>query len=371
MKEELRISRRGFIAAGAWSLSTAAQDRPPAPSLVWHDIRRTGVEGKGWDDTLRFFDRFPSRAEKLVRPPVWNLSRHSAGMLVRFETDAKEVHARWSLLSANLAMPHMPATGVSGVDLYAQDAAGADRWLAVGKPTQQKMEARLAGGIDPLPGSKPRRYTLYLPLYNGTESLEIGVPEGASFTALPPRKDPPLVFYGTSIMHGACASRTGLATPAILGRRFGKPTINLGFSGSGTLDPEIADLMGELEAAVFVLDCLPNLDAVRTAERAAPFVRRLRKRRPSTPILMVEDRSFASAPLLAERRAHHEGNRAAFRRAFEELTSEGVKGLHYLPGEGLIGVDGEGTTDGSHPNDLGFVRYADAYEPALRKALEP
>jgi hypothetical protein len=233
------------------------------------------------------------------------------------------------------------------------------------------MEARLAGGIDPLPGSKPRRYTLYLPLYNGTESLEIGVPEGASFTALPPRKDPPLVFYGTSIMHGACASRTGLATPAILGRRFGKPTINLGFSGSGTLDPEIADLMGELEAAVFVLDCLPNLDAVRTAERAAPFVRRLRKRRPSTPILMVEDRSFASAPLLAERRAHHEGNRAAFRRAFEELTSEGVKGLHYLPGEGLIGVDGEGTTDGSHPNDLSFVRYADAYEPALRKALEP
>jgi lysophospholipase L1-like esterase len=366
------IRRREFLVWSAAGLAAArldAQDKPAAPDLDWRDVRDWGVEGRGWSETARYFDRLPARAEKLVRPPVWGLSRHSAGMLARFETDAPSIHARWSLLHPALAMSHMPATGVSGVDLYARDAEGRDRWLAVGRPDKPKMEARLAAGIDPLPERRRRLYTAYLPLYNGTEQLEIGVPKGASFEATAPRKEKPIVFYGTSIMHGACASRPGMALPAILGRRFGRPTINLGFSGNGRMEPELADLLAELDPCLYAIDCLPNLRAEEVAERAAPLVRRLRKDRPQTPIVLVEDRSFASAPLLRERREHHAASRAALRKAFETLKAEGVPGLHYLEGEGLIGADGEGSTDGSHPNDLGFQRYADAYEPVLRKAL--
>src|SRR5207248_2870477 len=86
----------------------------------------------------------------------------------------------------------------------------------------------------------------------------------------------------------------------ILGRRLNCPVINLGFSGNGRMDPEMASLLAELDAAVYILDCLPNLSAKEVAERTEPFVRILRKARPQTPIVLVEDRSFANAAARAE-----------------------------------------------------------------------
>jgi hypothetical protein len=365
----MTMTRRSFLAsaaAGSAALLVAARQDAPA----WRDVRDWGVEGKGWTDTTRWFDRFPSRAEKSVPAPVWSLSRHSAGMLVRFSTDAAVIHARWSVLNPTLALPHMPATGVSGLDLYARDEQGRDRWLAVAKPTAQKMELKLAGPVDPLPGGKPRLYTVYLPLYNGTDSLEIGVDPKAAFEPVPPRKEKPIVFYGTSILHGACASRPGMAFPAILGRRFNRPTVNLGFSGNGRMEPEVGALLAELDPCLYALDCLPNMSAEQVAERTEPLVRQLRKARPDTPILLVEDRTFTSAAFLKSSRDGHAARRAAFRKAHAALVADGVKGLGYLEGEGLLGDDGEAATDGSHPNDLGMVRYADAYEKELKKFLQ-
>jgi len=367
-----RFGRRSFLvttASGAASMLLSRGARAAQEGPAWHDVKTWGVEGRGWNGTARYFDRFPSQAEKSVPAPVWSLSRHSAGMLVRFETDSPSIHARWSLLNAALALPHMPATGVSGLDLYARDEQGRDRWLAVGKPTQQKMELKLAGPVDPLPGGKPRLYTIYLPLYNGTESLEIGVEPGAAFEAVPPRADKPIVFYGTSILHGACASRPGMAFPAILGRRFNRPTVNLGFSGNGRMEPEVGALLAELDPCLYALDCLPNMSPERVAERTEPLVRQLRKARPGTPILLVEDRSFTAAPFLKGSRDGHTARRAALKKAYAELLAEGMKSLCYLEGEALLGDDGEGATDGSHPNDLGMVRYADAYEQAMKKLL--
>jgi lysophospholipase L1-like esterase len=366
------IGRRTFLlsaAAGAASLALPSPARASQEAISWHDVRDWGVEGKGWGDTARYYDRFPSKAEKAIPPPVWTLSRHSAGMLVRFETDAAVIHARWSLLNPTLAMSHMPATGVSGIDLYARDERGRDRWLAVGRPSQQKMELKLAGPVDPLPGGKRRLYTLYLPLYNGTESLEVGVDPKASFEPVAPRKEKPIVFYGTSILHGACASRPGMAFTAILGRRFDRPTINLGFSGNGRMEPELGSLLAELDPCLYAIDCLPNMSAEQVAERAEPLVRLLRKARPATPILLVEDRSFTSSPFLQASRDAATARRAALKKAYAVLQADGVKNLGYLEGEGLLGDDGEAATDGSHPNDLGMLRYADAYEKELKKLL--
>ncbi|MBT5926706.1 MAG: hypothetical protein HOH33_08820, partial [Verrucomicrobia bacterium] len=205
----------------------------PSQEIQWHNPSEWGIEGRGWEneDRKRWYDRLPSKAEGVVTDAVWNLSHRSAGMMVRFQTDASSIHARWELLSGNLALPHMPASGVSGLDLYARDERGDWRWAAATRPTQQSMEVKLLQGIKP----GLREYALYLPLYNGTESLAIGVPDGAAFKGLPPRKIDPIVFYGTSITHGACASRPGMTHPAILGRRFDRPVINLGFSGNGRM----------------------------------------------------------------------------------------------------------------------------------------
>jgi lysophospholipase L1-like esterase len=259
----------------------------------------------------------------------------------------------------------MPATGVSGVDLYVRLEIPGWRWIATSMPVNRRVEATLIRDME----AGRREYMLYLPLLNGIDSLEIGVPPAATFMGIAPRNEQPLVFYGTSIMHGGCASRAGMAIPAILGRRLNIPTINLGFNGNGKMEPEVGDLLAELDAAVFILDCLPNLTAQETAQRTAPLVRLLRARRPDTPILLVEDRIFPNSIVLPERARGHRERQAALRAAYDSLRTEGMKELYYLEGKSLLGEDGEATVDGSHPTDLGMIRYADAYEKALLPIL--
>ena len=331
----------------------------------WYDVKDFGVEGKGWNETKKFFDRLPAKAEGFVRDQVWNLSRDSAGMCFRFVSDSPNIYVRYELSQESLSMTHMAATGHSGVDLYAQDGMGIDRWVAVVRPGKQKMDTTLAKDL--APGS--RRYTLYLPLRNGVESLEIGVVRGQSFTALSPRNEKPIVFYGTSIMHGACASRPGMAFPSILGRRLRRPIINLGFAGNGRMEIEVGSLLVELNPCVFVIDCLPNMNESTVSQRAVPLVKKIRETHEKTPILLVEDRSFTSTRFFPARKQRHQKNRIALKNAFKELQNLGIKNIFYLDGDNLLGQDGEAATDGSHPSDLGMVRYADAYEPALRAIL--
>ena len=351
----------------------AAKEVPQSPTIsprvdagiAWYDVSQWGVEGKGWSETARFYDRLPAKAEGVVRGPVWSLSRHSAGMAALFETDATKILARYRLQTGRLAMPHMPATGVSGVDLYGRDANGRWGWIGVSRPGAQDVTATLADGL--LPGY--RAYILYFPLYNGVESIKIGVPEGATFKPVAPRPAKPIVYYGTSIAHGACASRPGMAFPAILGRWFDRPVINLGFSGNGRMDVEVADLLAELDASAFVIDCLPNMDGPAVTERTEPLVQRIRKSHPETPIVLVEDRTYANTPFLPARRQRHDSSRAALRGAYDRLTAAGVKNLHYVEGEDLLGDDYEATTDSSHPSDLGMMRMAEALAPALKPLL--
>ena len=143
--------------ASAESLKPVSQ----ANGVDWFDVRDLGVEGQGWTDIKSPFDRLPSRAESIVRKPIWGLSRHSAGLFVRFQTDASTIHASWALTSSRLDMPHMPATGVSGLDLYAKDDKGRWRWLTNGQPKAQQNRIRLVSGIP----STLREFCIYFPLY--------------------------------------------------------------------------------------------------------------------------------------------------------------------------------------------------------------
>ncbi len=334
-------------------------------NVIWHDLTTLNIEGKGWTDTRGFYDRLPARAEKIVRDPVWNLSRDSAGICARFTSDTTAIHARWSLRKESLAMVHMPATGVSGVDLYVR-VGYTWRWLGIGHPaTFPDNEVLLCTGLP----EGTREYMLYLPLYNGVRSVSLGVPESASFEATPPRTTQPVVFYGTSITQGGCASRPGTCHPAVLGRMLDRATINLGFSGNGKMEKEIAELLAELDPALYVIDCLPNMTADEVAERAPELIRILRAARPQTPILLVEDRTYSNAFLHQDRAERNRSSRAALRQAFAELQD--INDLHYMEGEQLLGADGDDTVDGSHPTDLGFRRQAEAFFPVLKKLLTP
>src|ERR1017187_7975974 len=150
-----------------------------------------------------------------------------------------------------------------------------------------------------------REYLLYLPLYNGVEEVKIGVPPEAKFESALPRPAglKPIVFYGTSIVQGGCASRPGMAYPAILGRRLDRPQINLGFSGNAWSEPEVAQLLAELDPAAYVLDPLPNMKEEWVVPRLARFVEILRGAHPKTPIVLVENVPY---PRSEERRVGKE-----------------------------------------------------------------
>jgi hypothetical protein len=348
-------------------LLTVSAIQAAEPATSWHDMKTFGIEGRAFDDTEIFYDRLPARAKKLVRSTVWGLSRDSAGMAVRFVTDATTIKAKWELKDSGLAMDHMAATGVSGLDLYARMPDGQWRWLGVGRPKKYPVnEGTLATGITP----GKREYLLYLPLYNGVKKVEIGIPEGAKIEkapAYPVAKRKPLLFYGTSITHGACASRPGMTHSAMLGRRFQRPIINLGFSGNGRMEIEVARLIAEIDAAVYIIDCLPNIDAKTTAARTEPLVKYLREKRPNTPILLVEDRNYSNSYLKPSAKQRNESSQAALKTAYKNLKKASISNLYYLEGKNMLGDDFDGTVDSSHPNDLGFWRQANHFETALRK----
>lgn len=341
-------------------------NRAAQQGLQWHDVTRWGVEGRILPDQPRerWFDRLPSSAHGKVSDNVWNLSRDSAGMMVRFETDSPSLHVHYQLLDGNLAMPHMPATGVSGVDLYARDQDGRWKWVQVARPAAQEVQAELIRGLAP----GKREYALYLPLYNGIESLQIGIEQGAHFAGLAPR-DKPIVFYGTSITHGACASRPGMVHTAILGRWLDLPVVNLGFSGNGRMDEAVGEYLVQIDAAAYVIDCLPNMQPEDVAAKCVPLVRQLRDSKPDTPIVLVEDRRFTNDWITPAKQQFHTENHAALQAAYSQLQQAGVKQLFYIPGDHLYGDDTEGATDASHANDLGFMRQAEIFLPILKSAL--
>lgn len=347
----------------------ARKQQAPEPALSWHKVKEWGLEGRAFGGMERknWFDRLPAVAQGKVTGKVWDLGQDSSGMLVRFKTDAPAIWANYTLRRARIAPTNLTAIGASGLDLYARDPQGQWRWVGVTRPTAVGVRQEIIKGMTP----GLREYMLYLPLYNGVENLEIGLPPEAKFEPIAPRAEKPIVFYGTSITQGASASRPGMTHTAILGRRLDRPVINLGFSGNGRMDAAVGELLVKIDAAVYVIDCLPNMNAAEVRKKCIPLVKQLRAARPEVPILLVEDRRNTNAWITPRRNKAHDENHLALRECLEKLKAEGVTGLHHLPGGDLLGSDSEGSTDGSHPNDLGFVRQADQFEPVLRSCLAP
>ncbi len=340
------------------------------------DDKSLVVEGQAWPDKVASrYHRMPKQAEGIVRAAVWNLSKHSAGLSLRFRSDAKSIAVRYKV-KGNHAMPHMPATGVSGVDLYAKTSDGDWRWYRGKYSFADTIQYRYSN-IDPKEKyhTKGREYQLYLPLYNEVEWLEIGVPEDAVLEPLPIRGEKPVVVYGTSIAHGACASRPGMAWTSILGRKLDRPLINLAFSGNGRMEEEVINFITEIDAKLYVLDCLPNLGA--TKDRSLDEVRQLlisgvkqiRTKRPSAPILLVEHDGYSDGAVDIERfKTYTDLNRIA-KEAFIQLQDEGVKDIFLLTKEEL-NLSMESFVDGTHPTDLGMMEYAVAYEKKVRQIIK-
>lgn len=335
-------------------------------SIKFYDGRQFSIIGKFHDEEN--YVRFPQKYENTLRKEVWKLGQNSAGISVRFRTDAATIIVRWTVTN-DAALPHMAATGVKGVDLYAY--TGSEwQFVKTGFPQGKTSERILLFHGD----GTPREYLLNLPLYDGVDSLEIGVNTLAVITK--PRDQylldkKPVVYYGTSITQGACASRPGMAFTNILSRRLNRSFINLGFSGNGRIETSVGEAMCETDAALFVIDCNPNTSSELIYDRTVALVELLKKKKPGVPVLLVEgfpNEANYFNPAAGVNQSV-EQKQKELKRAYETLKKSGVTGLYYHEGDELIGKDHEATVDGIHPTDVGMMRIAENLLPVIENIL--
>lgn len=352
-----------FLAVVA-ALAVHAQMRWMNPQNTTYPV----ITGRAWHSELTgTFARLPERAQPKVRPAVWNLSRQSAGLGIDFHTNAPEIVVRYGV-KRSLAMPHMPATGVSGIDLYASDKDGVHRWCA-GKYTMGDTITYRFSSLEYANARKDWGYNFHLslPLYNEVKWMEIGVDSTAAFAFFPITTEAPIVVYGTSIAQGACASRPGMAWTNILQRETGHEIVNLGFSGNGLVESEMFDLMAEIKAKAYIIDCMPNMcEAAELAvlhDRIVAGLKRLRQTS-DAPILLVEHSGYTNEGTSSTARQKYDAANSELLRAFHTLKAGGVEELHYLTKQ-EIGLDIDDMVEGIHPGDLGMRKHADAYRRAL------
>jgi len=333
------------------------------------------VEGQAWPKEMKAsYNRLPARAEKKLRPELWSLSRTSTGLIIRFRSNADQITVRYTV-DGKLDKPHMPSTGVSGLDLYARNSDGKWLWTAGNFTFGDTIVYRFSD-INPNDGYHKlgREYNLYLPLCNSVQWMEIGVKEGSLFTPLPLRQEKPIVVYGTSIVHGGCASRPGMVWTAIVGRDLDRPLINLGFGSNGRLEKELISLIGEVDASIYVLDCLPNLcdskvySKEEVSRRIIESVKQLKKDHPRIPILLTDHCGYTDGLMNLTKQQNYLNVNQVQHEAYARLKSEGIQDLYLLDYQD-IHLSLDAMVDGFHPSDLGMQQYATAYIKTLRSIL--
>lgn len=345
----------------------------------YYDVRKKpfSVEGFGWLDKYPEFHRLPLGLTKdEVNEGALYLATNTAGGAVRFRTDSRVIALRAELVNS-ADMNHMPRLGSAGFDLY--HGAGTNKLFFSSAPPerdQKILELVMVnfGANEETP--KLYDWTLNMPLYGGVGKLEIGILPGSKLEAPTPHAiHDPVLFYGSSITQGGCASRPGNAYTSMLCRAVDAAQINLGFSGSGRGEPKVAELIAELKLSCFVMDYDHNAP---TAEHLAathePFFRTIRKKHPTLPVIFLSKcDTWTPAERLQKQEYADQQNkrRDIVYKTYENALSAGDKNVYFIDGAELFGGKDrtECTVDGCHPNDLGFYRMAQTVLPVLKKAL--
>lgn len=348
-----------------------ADETAPVRYVPATDLR---IINRGYDNADGPYKRIPAAYKDSVRPDTWQRLQCSSGIGVRFATDSRQIGVKYRL-TFNTHMIHMADTGLKGTDLYIWEGDSVWRHVNTNRPYVKDKEAKIteATYVENLDG-KMHDYMVYLPLYDGVEELWIKIDSAATITAgtselINPRKR--IVAYGTSILQGGCASRTGMASTNIISRELNCEVINIGMSGEGKMDSIMARAITRIpDVDLYLIDPVPNCTEMMCDTLTYDFVNILRRARPDVPVVMVEGPIYPYA-----RYDSHFGNylprkNAAFRRNYERLKAENPDNLYYVESEGLDGVEDDGTVDGIHLTDLGFRHYADKLKPVLQKILE-
>lgn len=331
-------------------------------------------------ETERTYARLPRYVKDSIPEgrELWDRQQCSSGIGVRFATNSTRIGCKYTLYW-DTHMIHMADTGLKGTDLYILEGDSVWRHVNTNRPYVKKdengnktklVESTYVSNLD----GKMHEYVIYFPLYDGIEDFSVKVDSGAVITKGSPEvinANRRIVAYGTSILQGGCASRTGMAATNIIGRELNCEVVNLGFSGEGKQDTYVARAMATIpDVDVFLLDPVPNCTEMMCDTLTYNFVKTLRALRPDVPIVMLEGPIYPYARYDSFFGKYLPKKNNAFRRNYERLKAENPNNLYYVTSEGLDGPEDDGTVDGIHLTDLGFLHYANKMVPILRPLLD-
>ena len=331
-------------------------------------------------ETERTYARLPRYVKDSIPEgrELWDRQQCSSGIGVRFATNSTRIGCKYTLYW-DTHMIHMADTGLKGTDLYILEGDSVWRHVNTNRPYVKKdengnktklVESTYVSNLD----GKMHEYVIYFPLYDGIEDFSVKVDSGAVITKGSPEvinANRRIVAYGTSILQGGCASRTAIAATNIICRELNCEVVNLGFSGEGKQDTYIARAMATIpDVDVFLLDPVPNCTEMMCDTLTYNFVKTLRALRPDVPIVMLEGPIYPYARYDSFFGKYLPKKNDAFRRNYERLKAENPNNLYYVTSEGLDGPEDDGTVDGIHLTDLGFLHYANKMIPILRPLLD-
>ena len=340
--------------------------------LDWIDGKDLPLESQGYTNAITRYGRLPADMVDKLPQGLRQMQAHATGHYFLLSTDSPDLVFAWTLAEKEGRDPFIPPQGMYGVDVYryVEDAAAAGvrsltkgGWVFVangrlGKEAEERMRV-------PLRGQGMKGVLIYLPTRGVVRSCRIGVRKGSKVERWCHKSGvaKPVVHYGTSIVHGGCASRPGLCFTSQAGRLADVPYVNLGFSGGARLELGVADVVARAPASLYVVDPVWNCSVQIIEERCEPFLRRLHELRPETPILLCEGGEPAG------RLPQND----ALKRVYGRLAAENsplAARLSYLPAEGLLPRDGESTHDYCHPNDYGSMSMGMAFARRIREVLK-
>ena len=290
--------------------------------------------------------------------------RCSAGLALVFKTNSTRIDLEPQYTSFVYAGASTPRVASEGFDLYIRKDGG---WLYAGSnaPKNEDAELVLVRNMD----DSEKECLLYLPLFSELGRIEIGIDEGARIEASANPFRHRIIIFGSSFTHGTSTGRPGMSYPMIMQRNTGLQFISLGVSGNSKLQQSFAAIIGDNACDAIVVDAFSNPGPEMIRERFLPFVAAIRKAHPAVPLIFLQTIYRERANFDLKERAREEEKRRAARTVFEEAAKV-YDHIYFVDEPDLTGTDHITSLDGTHPDDLGYWRWANAIQPRIVKILK-
>ena len=341
------------------SLSLSAMGQ----KLRYVDAIELGIHGHTKQTDKSPYYRYDHTPYAGFNKTIISHSKKSTGLYITFKTNSSQIWATWENTPRRVG-DNMTGIVQLGLDLYIKQD-GEWKFAAVGRvSTLPEKNKRTKQIIKNLPEGE-KECLLYLPIWCELRELHIGIDEGATIEGLPQPFRHKVIVHGSSITHGASASRAGLTYTALLSRNLGIDFVNFGFSGECKMQPQFLEFLKTCEADAFLFDAFSNPNAKEIGERLVGFVEELVKAHPGKPLI------FLQSPILETldtKKYERLSSRIELSRKMMKELSKKYKDVYYLEVENVTGENG--LIDGSHPTDLGFHRFVEAYQPKIAKILK-